>query len=537
MSSTRTSSSRSTGATRCWASSARASRTSRSAGRTSRWGIPFPIGEDGQTAQREDGSWDVEAGTIYVWFDALINYITGAGFPNDLEAFQHWWPADLHVIGKDIARFHAIYWPAMLWSAGIDAPRHVWVHGFMHVQGERMSKSRGNFFDPNAMVSAFGADGTRYVTLREIPFDRDSDVSWDSFVRRYNADLANDFGNLVNRTVTMVNRYLGGERPAPRAAADSPLGAGWPEALGRYQERLEGCRLHDALAELWEFVGSANKTVDAEQPWTLNKAAQAGDAEAAAGCGRCWATSSRRAGSSASRSRRSCRRWRRASSSSSASPTATRPTATVDRRSSMTSPGAPRRRRGGYRHADAAVPAHRERGCRGPAGLIVRLVDSHGHVNADRFADDVDLVLGAARLAGVERILVPGWNHASSERALALADRYPWLDAAAGVHPHDAAKATDADWAAIEAWSHDERVVAIGETGLDSDRMFSPWEAQLENLRRNLALALATGKPAILHCRSKAGARDAQDALLAELRSAGFDGPAAERRSRAGRPP
>ncbi len=246
------------------------------------WGIPFPIGEDGQTAQREDGSWDVEAGTIYVWFDALINYITGAGFPNDLEAFHHWWPADLHVIGKDIARFHAIYWPAMLWSAGIDAPRHVWVHGFMHVQGERMSKSRGNFFDPNAMVSAFGADGTRYVTLREIPFDRDSDVSWDSFVRRYNADLANDFGNLVNRTVTMVNRYLGGERPAPRPAGESPLGTGWADRLGLYQARLEGCLLNDALAELWEFVGGANKTVDAEQPWTLNKAAQAGDAEAAA---------------------------------------------------------------------------------------------------------------------------------------------------------------------------------------------------------------------------------------------------------------
>ena len=90
----------------------------------------------------------VEAGTIYVWFDALINYITGAGFPDDLEAFQHWWPADLHVIGKDIARFHTIYWPAMLWSAGIEAPRHVWVHGFMLVQGERMSKSRGNFLDP-----------------------------------------------------------------------------------------------------------------------------------------------------------------------------------------------------------------------------------------------------------------------------------------------------------------------------------------------------------------------------------------------------
>ncbi len=247
-----------------------------------RWGIPFPIAENGETAQREDGSWDPEAGTIYVWFDALINYITGAGFPGDLDAFHHWWPADLHVIGKDIARFHTIAWPAMLWSAGIDAPRHVWVHGFMTVRGEKMSKSRGNFLDPAAMVAAFGADGTRFVTLREVPFDRDADVSWDSFVRRYNADLANDFGNLLNRTVSMVNRYLGGERPAPRPAVDSPLAEGWADTLRLYGERLEGCRLHEALAELWEFVGGANKTVDAEQPWTLNKAAQAGDAAAAA---------------------------------------------------------------------------------------------------------------------------------------------------------------------------------------------------------------------------------------------------------------
>ncbi|HEY6569663.1 MAG TPA: TatD family hydrolase [Candidatus Limnocylindrales bacterium] len=166
----------------------------------------------------------------------------------------------------------------------------------------------------------------------------------------------------------------------------------------------------------------------------------------------------------------------------------------------------------------------------------MRLVDSHGHVNADRFADDVELVLGAARLAGVERILVPGWNHASSGRALALVERYPWLDAAVGVHPHDAAKVTDAEWAAIEAWARDERVVAVGETGLDSDRMFSPWDAQLDNLRRNLALALGTGKPAILHCRSKAGARDAQDALVEELRRAGLD-EAGARASFGDRPP
>ncbi len=247
------------------------------------WGIPFPIGEDGQTAQREDGSWDPEAGTIYVWYDALINYITGAGFPDDPVAFAKWWPADLHVIGKDIARFHTIYWPAMLWSAGLEAPRKVWIHGWLLAAGgERMSKSRGNFLDPVDFVAAFGSDGARYVTLREVAFDRDTEVSWDSFVRRYNADLANDFGNLVNRTVSMAGRYLAGERPPPRTAStESPLARDWSGILPRYAELLEGCLLHDALATLWEFVGAANRFVDAEQPWTLAKAAKAGDEAAA----------------------------------------------------------------------------------------------------------------------------------------------------------------------------------------------------------------------------------------------------------------
>ena len=245
------------------------------------WGIPFPIAENGESSLREDGSWDPEAGKIYVWFDALINYITGAGFPGDPDAFGRWWPADLHIIGKDIARFHTIFWPAMLWSAGIEAPRQVWVHGWLLAAGgERMSKSRGNFFDPNDFVAALGSDGARYAVLREVPFDRDAEVSWDSFVRRYNADLANDFGNLVNRTVSMTNRYLEGERPAPLAAGDSPLGHAWAETLGRYRERLEACLLHDALGELWDYIGAANKLVDAEQPWVLAKAAKTGDAEA-----------------------------------------------------------------------------------------------------------------------------------------------------------------------------------------------------------------------------------------------------------------
>ena len=241
------------------------------------WGIPFPILPDGSSAQLADGSWDPAAGTIYVWYDALINYITGAGFPDDPAAFARWWPADLHVIGKDIARFHTIFWPAMLWSAGLEAPRRVWVHGWLLAQGERMSKSRGNFLDPLDFVTAFGSDGARYVALREAGFDRDSDVSWDLFTRRYNADLANDFGNLVNRTVSMAGRYLGGERPAPRGASESPLGAAWPAIRDSYAAKLEGCLLHEALAALWEFVGAGNRFVESEQPWVIARAVKAGD--------------------------------------------------------------------------------------------------------------------------------------------------------------------------------------------------------------------------------------------------------------------
>jgi methionyl-tRNA synthetase len=244
------------------------------------WGIPFPVMPDGTSSQRPDGSWDPAAGTVYVWYEALVNYVTGAGFPDDLTAFEKWWPADLHVIGKDIARFHTIYWPAMLWSAGLEAPRHVWIHGWLLAQGERMSKSKGNFLDPIDVVRTLGADGARYVTLREVAFDRDTDVSWDSFVRRYNADLANDFGNLLNRTVSMANRYLEGERPAP--GPDAGLAKAWADTLATYRERLEGCLLQDALGVVWNFVGAANRLVDAEQPWALAKAMKAGDADAEA---------------------------------------------------------------------------------------------------------------------------------------------------------------------------------------------------------------------------------------------------------------
>jgi TatD DNase family protein len=166
----------------------------------------------------------------------------------------------------------------------------------------------------------------------------------------------------------------------------------------------------------------------------------------------------------------------------------------------------------------------------------VRLIDSHCHLNADRFSGEEAAVLERARTAGLERILVPGWNVASSERALELVDRFDWLDAAVGVHPHDAAKIDDAGWRRIVELAADRRVVAIGETGLDYDRVFSPIPDQLDNLRRNLTLALETGRPAILHVRSGAGRADAQDAIVDELLAAGFGGPRATA-AFGGRPP
>ena len=156
----------------------------------------------------------------------------------------------------------------------------------------------------------------------------------------------------------------------------------------------------------------------------------------------------------------------------------------------------------------------------------MRLIDSHGHLQAEAFTADLDDVVAASRGAGVERLLVPGWDLPSSRAALALAAGHDFIDAAAGVHPHAAAAVDDETWAAVADLALDERVVAVGETGLDYDRAFSPREAQLVNLRRHLALALATGKPAILHCRSRAGQRDAQDELIAELRAAGIGRPA-----------
>jgi methionyl-tRNA synthetase len=227
------------------------------------WGIPLPLDA---------------AHVVYVWFDALINYISALGWPGDEAGLtRRYWPADLHVIGKDITRFHCLIWPAMLLSAGLPLPRTVWGHGFVTVNGEKLSKSLGNVIAPEAVTERFGVDGFRYLFLREVPFNRDGDFSWQTYTERYNADLANDLGNLTARTLAMVQRYLEGEVPAWDASAD-PRDAdllGTLAASGRdYQTHVENYAIHSALAAAWTAMQAANRYVDVQKPWDLAKNAE-----------------------------------------------------------------------------------------------------------------------------------------------------------------------------------------------------------------------------------------------------------------------
>ncbi|HEY3643483.1 MAG TPA: methionine--tRNA ligase [Xanthobacteraceae bacterium] len=211
---------------------------------------------------------------MYVWVDALTNYLTGVGFPDtDSAQFRRYWPADLHVIGKDILRFHAVYWPAFLMSAGIELPRRVFSHGFLFNRGEKMSKSVGNVVDPFALADAYGVDPLRYFLLREVPFGQDGTYSHEAIVARINADLANDLGNLAQRSLSMIARQLGGELPQPGALneTDRALLAAADAMLGKAREAMKTQALHQVLNAVWAVVADANRYFAGEAPWALAK--------------------------------------------------------------------------------------------------------------------------------------------------------------------------------------------------------------------------------------------------------------------------
>ena len=211
---------------------------------------------------------------MYVWVDALTNYITAVGYPDtDSAMFKKYWPADLHVIGKDIVRFHAVYWPAFLMSAGVAVPRRIFSHGFLFNRGEKMSKSVGNVIDPFALADAYGVDPLRYFLLREVPFGQDGNYSHEAIVNRINADLANDLGNLAQRSLTMVGRNFGGVLPAPGAysANDQAILASADAMIGKARDAMATQQLHQVLNAVWTAVADANRYFAGEAPWALAK--------------------------------------------------------------------------------------------------------------------------------------------------------------------------------------------------------------------------------------------------------------------------
>ena len=211
---------------------------------------------------------------MYVWVDALTNYLTGVGFPDeDSESFKKYWPANVHIIGKDIIRFHAVYWPAFLMSAGIAPPRRVFGHGFLYNRGEKMSKSVGNVVDPFVLARDYGVDQIRYFLLREVSFGQDGNYSREAIVQRINADLANDLGNLAQRSLSMIAKNCEGRVPKPGklTKADETILAAADDALARVTVAIDEFAIHRALEIMWALIADANRYFAGEEPWAHKK--------------------------------------------------------------------------------------------------------------------------------------------------------------------------------------------------------------------------------------------------------------------------
>lgn len=226
---------------------------------TFKWGVPVP-GDDDHV--------------MYVWLDALTNYMSAVGFPDEQsELFRTFWPADVHVVGKDILRFHAVYWPAFLMAAGIEPPRRIHAHGWWTNEGQKISKSLGNVIDPYELIDRYGLDQMRYFLLREVPFGNDGDFSHAAMVRRMNSDLANDYGNLCQRVLSMIGKNCGGAVPQPGelTADDRELLGTAENLIDTVRAQMERQASHQALESIWRVIADANRYVDSMAPWALRK--------------------------------------------------------------------------------------------------------------------------------------------------------------------------------------------------------------------------------------------------------------------------
>ena len=422
------------------------------------WGIPVP-GD--------------ERHVVYVWFDALSNYVTPIGFLDDPEKFEKYWPADLHLVGKEIVRFHSIIWPCILMALDLPLPKMVYGHGWLIVDGDKMSKSKGNVVDPLLLIDEFGADAIRYFLLREIQLGQDGNISRDALITRINADLANDLGNLLHRTLSMIGKFQGGIVLAPgdEREIDAALREEATATVRDYSESMERMEISTAIKRVWALVSRANKYIDETAPWALAKdPARAGELASTL---RCLAESLRIISILISPYMPTTaeRIWEQLAMDGDIEgarlPDAEWGKIPAGHRIGTPEQLFPRIELEPDESGKSEAKKDEGTGKAGGEAKMTELVDTHVHLTDEKFADDLEATIARAREAGVCRMITMGDTMASSAQAAELASRCEGVFAGVGIHPEEAAAAQPGDIERLAQLAAAEKVVAIGEIGLD----------------------------------------------------------------------